>query len=209
MGWISLHYKNCRTRAGQLREHVLLGGQERQVPLDGPCRRMRFLVEWILAPGDLIRVAINQSVPQALMFCWCEICQWPSGETRATFITSSESGWRQRKEVWAQTALFFFGGGDCGLWDIETETFLIFFGWQKNFEKLHQIHVVDKLHFTDLINIKEEIPNKMKLYQSICYFSSWGHISCRHRSPSGLFFNSCTYFCKTPVASSKEKCSCF
>lgn len=85
---------------GNWREHVLLGGQERQVPLDGPCRRMRFLVEWILAPGDLIRVAINQSVPQALVFCWCEICQWPSGETRATFITSSHLGWRQRKEVW-------------------------------------------------------------------------------------------------------------
>lgn len=110
---------------GNWRDLVLLGGQERQVPLDGSCRRMRFLVEWILAPGDLIRVAINQSIPQALVFCWCEICQWPSGETRATFITSSQSGWRQRKEVWAQTALFlvfvFFGGvGIVGHRDRET-----------------------------------------------------------------------------------------
>lgn len=61
---------------------------------DGSWRKILILlsVKWILASGDLIRPVINQSTPQAPAFCGCEICQWPSGEARATFIPTPNQG---------------------------------------------------------------------------------------------------------------------
>lgn len=168
-------------------------------------QRMRFLVKWILAPSDLIRVAINQSIPQALEFCWYEKCHWPSGETRATFITSCKSRWRWRMEVWAQTALLF--------------VLLFFFVGAQT----------DILEFLVWHNIKLSLRSYIKYMHSssqqiiILLLLLWYYIRVSVISPgrdtfpegtgstSGFFFISCGYFCIIciTVASLKWKCSCF
>lgn len=56
-----------------------------------------FPLEWIVASGDLIRRAINQSIPQAPPFCWWVICQWPLGETgEPSSLPESRWGWENQ-----------------------------------------------------------------------------------------------------------------